>query len=75
MEDRTIVTIVGLLSLIVSVVFVGLIWLIKEQFKQSNTTLEDGTKSINLFVVLISGGTGFDYEYPVVSVVPLPSSA
>ena len=45
MEDNTIVTIVGLLGAIVSVVFVGLIWLIKEQFKQSNTTLKDGTKA------------------------------
>ena len=45
MEDNTIITIVGLLSLIVSVVFVGLIWLIKEQFKQSNTTLKDGAKA------------------------------
>ena len=45
MEDNTIVTIVGLLGAIVSVVFVGLVWLIKEQFKQSNTTLKDGTKA------------------------------
>ena len=45
MEDNTIVTIVGLLGAIVSVVFVGLIWLIKEQFKQSNTTLKDGAKA------------------------------
>lgn len=34
--------ITGLLIGIVSIVFAGLIWLIKKQFDQSNTTIKDG---------------------------------
>lgn len=45
MKDGDINIIIGLLSLIVSIVFAGLIWLIKKQFEQSNTTIKEANKA------------------------------
>jgi len=42
-NDLTAVT--GLLIAIVTVVFVGLIWLIKKQFDQSNTSIKDNNEA------------------------------
>ena len=39
------------------------------------TPSSTSTESVNIFVRVLTGGNGFDYEFPVISVVPLPSSA
>ena len=39
------------------------------------TPATTSTQSVNIFVRVLTGGNGFDYEFPVISVVPLPSSA
>lgn len=41
MKDGDISIIIGLLSLIVTIVFAGLIWLIKKQFELGNTTIKE----------------------------------
>lgn len=43
--DSDLTAITGLLIAIVTVVFVGLIWLIKKQFDQSNTTIQGANKA------------------------------
>ena len=39
------------------------------------TPSSTSTESVDIFTTVLSGGTGFDYEYPVISIVPLPSAA
>ena len=39
------------------------------------TPSSTSTESVDIFTSVLSGGTGFDYEYPVISIIPLPSAA